>query len=149
MSTPTTNNASPSPTIQSAPGWTWTVLGVICLLLLIVGGANSCHRKREARKAEEAREAVVATTSPAPTPIYKIGKEPTTHRFESNGCVEIWLEGDWTSYPQPLDAEIKFFNSKGEKVLEQGATRRGSSLPPDSYRICRNSSGATGVQIWQ
>ena len=124
-------------------------LGVGLILIL---GIRGCHSYKEAaEEKQKVAAAYVATHPPAPilAPVIKIGKEPTTHQFGSNGCAEVWLEGNWVSYPQPLDASIRFYDQWGRLVLEQGAKKQGSSLPSTNYRICRAPrSHATGVQIW-
>jgi len=156
-------HASESHTPPSAPstesGLLKTVLLLIALVLVIMQ-LKSYYKDHKKEKEEEAKDkkataASYAATHPVPAviatlpPIVKIGREPTTHQFGSNGCVMVWLEGNWTSYPQPLNTEIQFFDQHGRKVLEQGAKKRGSSLYPGNYRICgAPGSHATGVQIW-
>jgi hypothetical protein len=106
---------------------------------------------KESKKTQEETKTNNNTTyvPTPPPPIVKIGRVPTTHPFASNGCVTVWLEGGWVSYPQPLDTNIRFYDQQGRLVLEQGAKKGSASLPPADYEICRApGSQATGVQIW-
>lgn len=121
-------------------------IGLVVLFLIFWG--RGCANERKDKKAEARSTATYATTYTTPQ-VVKVGKEEVTHRFGSDGCVEVFLKGSWTSYPQPLDQEIHFFDQQGRLVLKQGVKKQGSSLSAAQYRICKApKSEATGVQIW-
>jgi hypothetical protein len=150
---------TPTPPLTQG-GDTRNTMRLVFLIIFLVSGLlqiRHCVAKHRttmrAAKIVAAQKAAayVVAHPPAPIapPVVKIGKEPITHQFDSTGCVEVWLEGNWVSYPQPLNAEIRFFDQYGRLVLKQGAKKQGSSLSSANYRICRApGSDATGVQVW-
>ena len=149
----TDSNLAPGRETNDAK-WKAAELVTRLVITAVVAGlvVYTCRSTRQAVKTWANRpqpQPKYRVSAPAPPPVIKAGKEPIFHRFKSDGCVETWLEGNWVSYPQPLDEEIRFFDRNGLLVLEQGAKRRGSSLPPALYRICKApGSDATGVEIW-
>lgn len=93
---------------------------------------------------------------PPPTPpaatverkIVKIGKEKTLHRFPTDGCITIFLRGDWSDYPK--GGKISFTDLRTGKVVlyDEPGKNQSSSLPAGDYRICKVDPGAWGVEIW-
>ena len=144
------------PNVRESGQKVWTIFHSAFIVFILVVGVlaikDTWARWKEAAEEEKAEAAAYIAAhppTPQPAPIVKIGRQATTHSFGSNGCVVVWLEGDWISYPQPLDAKLQFFDQHGRLVLEQGAKKKGASLYPGSYRICRApGSHGTGVQIW-
>jgi hypothetical protein len=93
--------------------------------------------------------AQVGPVQPPVVVIQKMGKEKTLYPFPSDGCVSVFLHGNWSDYPK--GGEISFTSiASGDVVLKDKPGRQSnSSLPPGDYQICKVDPKATGVEIWQ
>ncbi|OGI94936.1 hypothetical protein A2917_01895 [Candidatus Nomurabacteria bacterium RIFCSPLOWO2_01_FULL_42_17] len=134
---------------RSAPIWTWTLLFAIFLLLVIMGWVKGCNKKAEAEKVREAENA--STNAPTTTVVVvkKIGKEKTLYKFPPDGCITIFLRGDWTDYPK--GGKISFTSLETGKVVlyDEPGVNSSSSLPAGNYLIRKVDPNAWGVEIWQ
>ncbi len=88
-------------------------------------------------------------TAPAPTRIVKVGKERHQYTFPADGCVSVYLHGNWESYP--IGGKISFRSqSSGEVVLYDDPKKQShSSLPSGNYQICKVDPEAWRVDIFQ
>lgn len=127
------------------------VLGGALVLLMSSSASQTSARAEAKKKAEANRVAAVqytATHPPVPV-IIKTGKEKTLYQFPTDGCVTVFLRGNWSDYP--IGGKINFIDPSTGKVvfIDEPGKQYGSSLPAGDYWICKVSPDATGVEIWQ
>lgn len=79
--------------VQSAPGWAWALLIVICLLLAITGGISSCTERR----AEEAKKAAAAQRQ-----ADNQRRRDEAVRIADRARVEQGIAGEWSNGPSWL-----------------------------------------------
>ncbi len=105
------------------------------------------------KQAAELKAKEIAKTQPqAPATIMVGGiglKKKTLYTFPPDGCVTIYLKGNWSDYPKGK-GQITFSDSTGKVVLtDEPGTYTGSKLPAGNYKICKKDPDAWGVEIWE
>jgi hypothetical protein len=90
-----------------------------------------------------------ATPSRTVYVVQKVGPEETLHRFGEDGCVHLYLHGNWGD--SPMGGKVSFlYKETGHIVLhDEPGTDHGASLPSGDYDICREEGKAWGVKIRQ